>query len=108
MFLRESIAANSREGKFQFRLRQNSGKIDVWEVESVTDNAYDLFNKVEQVMMTVPDSMKGTIKVLRPKGIVKDVQSANNKGRYLRKTSADADRAFQENLPGFEVVDWKK
>ena len=24
MFLRESIAANSREGKFQFRLRQNN------------------------------------------------------------------------------------
>jgi hypothetical protein len=86
---------------------RKDGRIDVWEVESVSDNAYALYHRVARVMNGVPDSMKGTIKVLRPKGIIKDVKAADSNGKHLRKTSADADQAFKRNEQGFEEVDWR-
>jgi RHS repeat-associated protein len=96
----------SRRAPDVLGIRKN-GTIDVWEVESATDNAYDLFERARQVMVTLPRELQGTIKVLRPKGIIKDIKSSDNRGKYLGKTSADADRAFREQLPGFEVVDWQ-
>lgn len=87
---------------------RKDGKIDVWEVESKTDNAHVLMNRIKQNMDALPPEMRGDAVVARPRGIQKDVNSANSKGKALtpERSSADADAAFRDKLPGFIVIDW--
>jgi RHS repeat-associated protein len=87
---------------------RKNGKIDAWEVESATDNALALYERLKGKMQELPAAMQGTIKVLRPKGIVKDMRAATNNGRHIGKTAEDAERAFKTQPSTFEVVEWGK
>ncbi|MCZ2342008.1 MAG: HINT domain-containing protein [Bacteroidales bacterium] len=93
-------------------VRKDSGVIDIWEVESASDNAYDLMNRGIQVQSQLPEHLRGRVVVARPQGIVKDIAGANNKGAYLSppRTSADADAAFvapDAVANGFIIVTWR-
>ena len=66
---------------------RTNGKIDAWEVESSTDNALELYDRLQQQMNTLPEQQRGTIKVLRPQGIVKDMQAATNNGQAFGENS---------------------
>jgi hypothetical protein len=59
-------------------------------------------------MSQIPEANRGTMIVARPSGIVKDVNAANGRGKYLGKTSAQADAAFAEKQERFIVVEWSK
>jgi hypothetical protein len=86
---------------------RNDGTVDAYEVESKTDNAWALLNRIQKRMAELPPERQGTTTVLRPEGIQKDVTAASSNGKHLGKASADADQAFENHLPGFKVVNWK-
>ena len=87
------------------------GRIDIWEVESAGDNAFDLLNRGQDVLKQLPEASRGRVIVARPSGIVKDVNSSNSYGSRFGKTSADADAAFADPnaaANGFITVPWSK
>jgi RHS repeat-associated protein len=75
---------------------RRDGKVDVWEVESRTDNPFIADAQIKRLLETLPEKHRGTAKVLRPRGLEKDSSAINDMRR----------RGQDHTKPPVEEMDW--